>query len=262
MLYPARDLALAKVKFEEYNVDRSIYVVDVRQSLHFEQVFQILRLMGFPQAEKCLHIPFGFVSLPEGAMSSRRGNVVLFKEVYDEAIRRVRAIIAEKNPDLDQDVAGAVAEQVGMGALAYEMLSVDNKRDIVFEWDRALDFEGQAAPYIQYAHVRATSILRKADPPAEINLQDYQFSEQEVNLLETLSHFPDEVQRAARDFKPLAIANYAYELARAFTEFYGSSPVLTAEEPARGFRLRLVAAARTTLANSLRLLAIQAPDVM
>lgn len=262
VLYPARDLALAKVKFEEYKVDRSIYVVDVRQSLHFQQVFKILDLMGFPQAEKCLHIPFGFVSLPEGAMSSRHGNVVLFMDVYQEARQRVEAIIAEKNPELDPETASRVAEQVGLGALAYEMLSVDNKRDIVFDWDRALDFEGQAAPYIQYAHVRATSILRKASPAADLELTGYQFNQDEINLLETLSHFPEEVNRAARDFKPLIIANYAYDLARAFTDFYGSSPVLTAEGPARDLRLRMVAATRTTIANSLRLLTIEAPQVM
>lgn len=262
VLYPARDLALAKVKFEDYKVDRSIYVVDVRQSLHFQQVFKIMELMGFPQAEKCLHIPFGFVSLPEGAMSSRHGNVVLFMDVFEEANRRVSEIIQKKNPTLDSETAASVAEQVGSGALAYEMLSVDNRRAIVFDWNRALDFEGQAAPYIQYAHVRASSILRKEAPPKEIQLEGYEFSGEEVNLLEVISRFPDEVQRAARDFKPLVIANYAYELARAFTDFYGSSPVLSAEAPTRGVRLRMVSAARSTLANSLRLLTIQSPSVM
>lgn len=262
VLYLTRDLALARVKFEEYKVDRSIYVVDVRQSLHFQQAFKILELMGFPQAEKCLHIPYGFVSLPEGAMSSRRGNVILFMDVYQEAQRRVASIIEQKNPALDDGTRLRVAEQVGLGALAYEMLSVDNKRDIVFDWDRALDFEGQAAPYIQYAHVRAASILRKAEVPILNEIGNYGFSPQEIQLLETLSHFPAEVQRAARDFKPLTIANFAYELARAFTDFYGSSPVLDAPEPARTIRLNLVSAARITLANSLRLLTISAPDVM
>ncbi len=261
-LYLTKDLALAKRKFEEFDVDRSIYVVDVRQSLHFQQVFKILELWGFPQAAKCYHLAYGFVSLPEGAMSARAGNVVLFMDVVEESRRRVREIMAEKNPDLAGDQADKVARQVGLGALAYTMLAVDNTRDIVFDWERALDFEGQAAPYIQYAHVRASSILRRAEDQPEATPANHQLEPAEIALLDRISRFPDEVQRAAGDYKPLVIANYAYELARDFTAFYQHCQVIGAEEPARTFRLRLTAAARQTLANSLRLLAIEAPDEM
>ena len=115
-LYLTKDLALAKEKFEKYHVDRSIYVVDIRQSLHLQQTFKILELWGFKQAEKCYHLGYGFVSLPEGAMCARRGRLVLFKDVADEAVRRVLAEIEQKNPDLPQDERLAVAEKVGMGA--------------------------------------------------------------------------------------------------------------------------------------------------
>ena len=161
-LYLTKDLALAKVKFEKYHVDRSIYVIDVRQSLYMQQAYKILELWGFKQAEKCYHLGYGFVSLPEGAMSARRGRLVLFKEVADEAMRRVLAEIEQKNPDLPEEQRQLVASQVGLGALAYAMLSVDNNKDIVFDMDAALNFDGHTGPYIQNAHVRASSILRKA----------------------------------------------------------------------------------------------------
>jgi arginyl-tRNA synthetase len=262
-LYLTKDLALAKVKFEKYHVDRSIYVVDVRQSLHLQQAFKILELWGFPQAAKCYHLAYGTVSLPEGAMASRKGNVVYFMDVLNEACRRVLAVIAEKNPDLPEAVRAEVARQVGLGALVYSMLSVDNTKDIVFEWDAALSFDGRTAPYIQNAHVRANSILKKAgDLPPEAAF-DSLLTSHEVALIDLISRFPATVQMAALDYKPLHMANYAYDLASAFHSFYHVVPVLQAEsEPIRNARLRLVAATRQTLANALRLLDIQAPEVM
>jgi arginyl-tRNA synthetase len=174
----------------------------------------------------------------------------------------VQEIIAEKNPDLSPQERDEAARQVSLGALAYTMLSVDTKKDIVFDWDRALDFEGQAAPYIQYAHVRANSILQRAgEIPAPLAIE-HTFAASEIQLLDRISRFPDEVQRAAEDYKPLLIANYAYDLARDFTDFYQHCPVLKAEGSTRAARLRLTAAAKQVLANSLYLLNIKAPDVM
>jgi arginyl-tRNA synthetase len=262
-LYLTKDLALAKIKFEKYNVDRSIYVIDTRQSLHMQQTFKILELWGFPQASKCYHLGYGFVSLPEGAMSARKGRVVLFKDVADEAIQRVLKVIAEKNPDLPQAQREVVAQQVGLGALAYAMLSVDNNKDIIFEMDEALNFDGHTAPYIQNAHVRANSILKKAGGTPAAAEFDYQLSKHEVELIDLLARFPQTVQMAAQDYRPLVLANYAYDLASTFHSFYHAVPVIQSEtEAVRNARLRLVAAARQGLANALRLLAIQAPDVM
>ncbi|HSB90271.1 MAG TPA: arginine--tRNA ligase [Anaerolineales bacterium] len=262
-LYLTKDLALARVKFEEYRVDRSIYVVDVRQSLHFQQAFKILELWGFPQAAKCYHLAYGFVTLPEGAMSSRRGNVIFLKDVLDEAERRVLATIEQKNPDMPAAQRPEIARQVGVGALAYALLSVDNTKDIVFEWDSALSLDGQSAPYIQNAHVRASSILRKAGTWSGEPVFDYVLTQQEVELIDLISRFPRVVDQAAAEYKPLLMANYAYELARAFHGFYHSVSVLQAEDAARRLaRLHLTAAVRQTLANSLRLLAIPSPDVM
>lgn len=259
-LYSAKDLALAKRKFDTYDVDRSVYVVDVRQSLHFDQVFKILELWGFEQAKKSHHLSYGFVTLPGGMMSSRMGNVVLFMDVVAEAQRRVLDIIAEKNPSLSEDERAVVARQVGLGALNYALISVDNTKEIVFDWDKALSFEGQSAPYIQNAHVRANSILRKSEGVPDEASFDYELLEMESELIERISQFPEVVQRAATEYKPLHMSNYAFELARTFHAFYHAVPVLRSEE--REARIRLTAAAKQTLANSLRLLDVEAPDRM
>jgi arginyl-tRNA synthetase len=262
-LYLTKDLALAKDKFEKFNVDRSIYVIDVRQSLHMQQTFAILKLWGFPQAEKCFHLGYGFVSLPEGAMSARKGLVVLFKEVADEAIKRVMIESKEKNPEMPKTERKQVASMVGLGALAYAMLSVDNNKDIIFDIDEALSFDGHTGPYIQNAHVRASSILRKAgDLPNDANF-DYSLEPLEVELIDLISRFPDTVQHSAKEYRPLVMASYAYDLASTFHKFYHVVRVLQAEtEEIRDARLRMIAAAKQTIANALYLLAIKAPEKM
>jgi len=268
-LYSTNDLALAKQKFEQYHVDRSIYVVDFRQSLHFQQVFKILELWGFPQAPKCYHLSYGYVTLPEGAMSSRRGRVILFKEVYDEAIKRVLALETERSGNIPESDRNKIAEQIGLGALVYSMLAVDNNKDIVFDMDEALSFDGRTGPYIQNAHVRANSILKKSKVEGQKSndLQpatfDYELTKHEVELIEQISRFPNAVEQAANEYRPLVMAQYAYDLANAFHSFYHAVPVLQSEdENIRNARLGLVAAAKQTIANALRLLDIQAPDVM
>ncbi len=261
-LYSTNDLALAKQKFEKYHVDRSIYVVDFRQSLHFQQVFKILELWGFPQAAKCYHLSYGYVTLPEGAMSSRKGRVTLFKEVYDEAIKRVLSVEAEKSVEIPADERKKVAIQIGLGALVYSMLSVDNNKDIVFDINEALSFDGRTGPYIQNAHVRANSILRKAGA-LQHSTFDYELTKQEIELIEQMSQFPQKVQQAAEEYRPLVMAMYAYDLANAFHSFYHAVPVLqNDDEKVKNARLRLVAAAKQVVSNALRLLDIQAPDVM
>ena len=265
-LYLTKDLELAKVKFEQYQVDRSIYVVDFRQSLHFQQAFKILELWGFPQAAKCYHLSYGYVTLPEGGMSSRRGRVVLFKDVADEAVKRVLAVESEKSPDMSDGERQKVAEQIGLGALAYSMLAVDNNKDIVFDMDAALSFDGRTGPYIQNAHVRANSILKKSKVEghsSEASSFSYELSKHEVELIEMISRFPQTVEQAANEYRPLVMASYAYDLANTFHSFYHAVPVLQSEEAqVRNARLRLVMASRQVIANALRLLDIQAPDVM
>jgi arginyl-tRNA synthetase len=267
-LYSTKDLALAKQKFEQYHVDRSIYVVDFRQNLHFQQIFKILELWGFPQASKCYHLSYGYVTLPEGAMSSRRGRVVLFKDVYEEAVKRVLAVESERTGNIPESERGKIAQQIGLGALVYSMLSVDNNKDIVFDVNEALSFDGRTGPYIQNAHVRANSILKKSNITGQtLDLRpstfDYELTKHEIELIEQISRFPNTVQQAANEYRPLVMAAYAYDLANAFHSFYHAVPVLQNEdENLRNARLRLVASAKQTISNALRLLDIQAPEVM
>jgi arginyl-tRNA synthetase len=266
-LYATKDLALTKRKFEDYGIDRSVWVVDVRQALYFQQIFKILELMGFEQAEKCYHLGYEIVVLPEGTMSSRKGNAILYEDLAREARQRAREIIEEKvrQLELTEEQKLRIAGQVALGSIVYIMLARDNNRVIVFDMEEALSFDGHAAPYIQYAHARACRILERVDelPSGELTFQDLQ--PQEIDLIQQIGIFPTEVARSAEEHRPLTIANYVYELARRFNDFYADierRPVLTAPEPQRSMRIALVDASRQTLANGLALLGIAAPEMM
>lgn len=264
-LYATEDLALAKKKFSDYpDLSRSYYVVDVRQSLHFQQVFKTLELAGYEWASRCQHIPYELVILPGNVvMASREGTVVLLEDLIREATARALAVVREKNPDLSEEIKLKIAQAVGIGAIKYPMLARENTKVVTFDWQSALDFNGQAAPYIQYAYVRAGSILRKAGQPLPEEAKVTEpLTPQEVELINLISRLPAEVQRSASELRPLWIATYAYELAKAFNDFYTQCPVLQAEETVRNFRLRLTAATRQAIANSLTLLGITAPQAM
>jgi len=263
-LYGAWDLALAKKKFEDYPLAKSIYVVDVRQALHFQQVFKTLELAGWDKLDKVYHLPYEIVTLPGNmTLSSREGVVVLLETLIDEAITRAYQVSLERNPELDDTTRQEVAEAVGIGAIKYPLLARDSTKVATFDWETALDFNGHAAPYIQYAYVRTNSLLRKyeADLPKS-QMPSHKLEEKEVELIENISKWPETIERAARDLKTLEITNYAYDLARTFNEFYNSCPVLKAEPEVRDFRLRLVAAARQAIKNSLTVLNIPVPEVM
>jgi arginyl-tRNA synthetase len=266
-LYATEDLSLVLHKFRDYpDMTRSVYVVDVRQSLHFTQVFKTMEIAGYKEAEKCTHVSYELVTLPGNVvMSSREGTVVLLENLIREAITRAKEETTKKNPSLSDKQLDGIAKAIGLGALKYPLLARENTKVVTFDWQSALDFNGQAAPYIQYAHVRCISILRKANAQSSNASQakfDYELDPAEVELIELISRFPTEVQRAAEEFKPLIIASIAYETARAFTSFYDKCPVIQAEENIRNARLQLVMAAKQTMANGLRLLGIQAPEVM
>jgi len=263
-LYATEDLALAKLKEEEYGPDRSIYVVDVRQSLHFQQVWKTLEIAGYEWAKKCEHLSYEVVNLPGNVvMASREGTVVRLEELIREAQSRAYEVVQDKNPDLSEDQKRDIARAVGLGAIKFPMVDRESTRIVTFDWETALDFNGQAAPYIQYAHVRANSILKKAPTtPVEVKEPGYSLVSSEVTLIENLSQFPTAVQNAARDLKPLHITQALYEVARSFNAFYREAPVLNAEPAVRDFRLQLVESSRKVLKTGLDLLGIEAPRVM
>lgn len=264
-LYATEDLALARQKFTDYpKLARSYYVVDVRQSLHFLQVFKTLELAGYEWAKRCQHVPYELVSLPGNVvMSSREGSVVLLEDLINEATDRALQVVKEKNPELSDEKKLEVARAVGIGAIKYPMLSRESAKVVTFDWQSALDFNGQAAPYIQYAYVRANSILRKSNMPLPGSLTPaYELTQPEITLIDLIGRIPNEIQKAANDLKPLSITSLAYDLAKAFSDFYTQCPVLQADEAVRNSRLRLVAAAKQAMANSLALLGITAPQAM
>ena len=264
-LYATKDLPLTLKKFEMFNPDRSIYVIDVRQSLYMQQIYKTLAVMGHPDwAERCYHFSYEIVNLPGNVtIASREGTVVLLEDLLAEARQRALEVVREKNPGLSEAEMEQVSNAVALGAIKYPMLARDATKVVTFDWQTALDFNGQAAPYIQYAHVRANSILRRLEEPLPSSIEPaYEMPDSEVQLVDLISRLPAEVQRGAEELKPLHVTNLAYELARAFSDFYGECPVLKAEPELRQARLRLVAASRQALANLLGLLGIQAPMVM
>jgi arginyl-tRNA synthetase len=263
-LYATKDLPLAIKKFKQYDLDKSIYVIDARQSLYLKQVFKTLDIMGHEWADKLYHLAYDLVNLPGNVtMSSREGTVVLFDDLITEATQRARSIVEQKNPELSEGAKDEIAEAVALGALKYTMLSRDNTKVVTFDWDAALDFNGQAAPYIQYAHVRAESILRKADQdlPSSTPFPN-DLDKTEVDLIEIITRVPGEISRAADEYRPLILANLAFDLAKGFNDFYNTCHVLNAAPPVRAYRLRLVAAAQHVIAICLNLLGIKAPSMM
>ena len=263
-LYPTKDLPLAIMKFEQFDISRSIYVIDVRQSLYMQQIFKILELMGYDWAKDCYHLAYELVNLPGNVtIASREGTVVLLEDLISEAQKRALAIVEEKNPELGDSVKTDIALKVAIGAIKYSLLSRDNTKIITFDWESAMNVNGQAAPYIQYAAVRANSILRKVQfsIPASAEI-GYNLNEDEIELIDQLARFPQEVQRAAKEMRPLLIANYAYSIAQAFSNFYNKCHVLNADAGVRDFRLRLSAASKQVISNALGLLGIEVPDVM
>lgn len=263
-LYSTKDLSLAIEKYREFNPDQSVYVIDVRQSLYMKQIFKVLELLGYHWAKDCFHLAYEIVNLPGNVtIASREGTVVLLEDLITEAEKRARVIVEDKNPDLDSQSKTEVARIVALGALKYSLLSRDNTKVITFDWEAAMNVNGQAAPYIQYAYVRANSILRKVQNAISENADpDYSLSKSEIELIDILSRFPQEVEKSANEMRPLLIANYSYDLAKAFSNFYNSCPVLQAEERIKNFRLVLVAASRQVIKNGLGLLGIKVPDFM
>jgi len=229
-----------------------------------KQIFKILELMGYTWAKDCYHLAYELVNLPGNVtIASREGTVVLLEDLISEAQKRAYAIVEEKNPELDDTVKMDIALKVALGAIKYSLLSRDNTKIITFDWESAMNVNGQAAPYIQYAAVRANSILRKVQfsipESADIG---YNLTEDEVELIDLMARFPQEVERAAAEMRPLLIANYAYNVAQAFSNFYNKCHVLNAEADVRDFRLRLSAASKQVISNALGLLGIEVPEVM
>lgn len=266
-LYITRDLAAVLYRKETYNFDKCIYVVASQQNLHFQQLFKIVSLMGFDWADKCVHVPFGMVSLEDGTMSTRKGKVVFLLDVLTKAIEKTKEVIAEKNvaeEDIDQ-----TAKDVGIGAVMFQELSNNRIKDYVFSWDKVLNFEGETGPYVQYTHARACSVLRNAGASAESVLNgtakpdmNYITGEAAYELVKAIASFPEVVQDAAAKYEPSVITRHIIDVAQFFNKFYHDEHILVDNEEEKQAKLSLVYAAKQTIANGLALLGIATPERM
>lgn len=258
--YLLRDLA-AYIYRKRQGFGRQLYVVDVRQKHTLAQTFKILELLGYITAkEQARHIDYGYLSLPEGAFSTRTGNIIGPVELLNKTHEKILQIISEKNPNLTDKET--VAWQVAVGAIKYFDLSHNLKSDIVFRWEEVLDFEGNTGPYLQYTHARIKSILRKAGKISPSKRLRFQRPE-EWRLLRQMAFYPEAVGEAAKNYFPHYIANYLYKLASDFNLFYQRVQVLPeADKQLRNSRLLLISGVAQVLKNGLDLLGVEAPEEM
>ncbi|MCU0261719.1 MAG: arginine--tRNA ligase [Ilumatobacteraceae bacterium] len=265
-MYATSDLACVVDRFERLGADVLLYVVGAPQQQHFQMVFEVARMAGWlvPPRE-AVHVGFGSVLGPDKKMlRSRSGDAVKLIELLDEAVERAAAAVAEKNPDLDVGTRAEVARMVGIGAVKYADLSTDRVRDYVFDWDRMLSFDGNTAPYLQYAHARICSIFRRAEVEraAVRDAAVVVDAPQERALALRLLAFPSAIHETLATWSPHKLCTYLFDLAQDFTAFYEHCPVLRADEPLRTSRLALCDLTARTLQQGLGLLGIETPEQM
>lgn len=262
-LYATRDLAAARDRFERFRFDRMLYVVGMPQDLHFRQFFKVLDLAGESWVSRCRHIPFGHYQ----GMHTREGTFVLLADVLEEAARKteakIREGIREGLVDLPEAEIPAAADAVGVGAVVFNDLKTRRVKDVSFDWDDLLNFQGRTGPYVQYAHARICGILRKSGAKADLSADPAGLShDAELRLLKMLAELPRQVERAAADAEPSYVATCLLDLCKAFSQFYQDCPVIQAEGSLRAARLALIEGTRLSIRSGLSLLGIQAPERM
>lgn len=262
-LYATRDIAAALYRAQTYRFDKCLYVVAYQQDLHFRQWFKVVEKMGYPWAKNLVHVAFGMISYEGQTLSTRKGYVVYLEDLLARAQEKALAIIEEKSPNLADKQT--VARQVGIGAVIYADLQNNRIKDIDFWWDRALNFDGETGPYVQYTHARCCSVLRKAGEqsipeaaPDYAGLHDDHAQE----LLRVISRFPEAIADAADKYEPSMVTRAVTEVAKAYNKFYYENRILDAEPPVRRARLQLTLATRDVLRAGLRLIGMEAPERM
>jgi len=262
-LYHAKDLGLAKLKFDKYDLDRSIHVVGKEQEFYFRQLFRMFAKAGMEKAaEVSYHLIYELVMLPEGKMSSREGTMVLYEDLKNKMLEIVRKEVRKRHADWNDKKVEETAKKIAFAAIKFSMLRRESNRTILFDWDQALSLEGDTGPYLQYAYVRTNGILKKAEFKMKPS-PGHAFNDQEKKLLKRLCAFMQAVENASSNLSPHVLCGYLLDLAAELNKFYVTSPVLKAEKKEeRETRLAIIAATNTILGNSLNLLGIEAPEVM
>lgn len=260
-LYATRDLAAAIYRKKTYDFVKSLYVVAYQQNLHFRQFFKVLELMGCEWVKDCEHVNFGMVSMEEGTLSTRHGNVVYLEDVLNAAVEKTGSIIAEKSPNLpDRD---AVASAVGVGAVVWYMLYNSRIKDVTFSWSKVLNFDGETGPYAQYTHARCCSVLRKSGGYDRSRIDPAAFGDEATAaLVRAIAAFPSAVLSAAEKNEPYLVSRATMEACTAFNRFYFCNTILAEEEGVAAARLALTDAARITIKKGLYLVGLEAPERM
>jgi arginyl-tRNA synthetase len=260
-VYMTQDITLAKMKYDEFKPEISIYVVGDEQNLHFQQLFAILKMLGI-KAGQYHHLSYGMVNLPSGRMKSREGTVVDADDLIEELRDIVKVEIEVRhNHEFNEKKTEELAHKIGVGALKYYLLKFEPKTTMTFDPKRSISLEGDTGPYVQYAFVRASKILEKENAKGKIKADLLNLHE-EIALVKQLARFPEIIEEAGKDYQPHLIAIYARELADLFNSFYEKAPVLKAKKEIKNARLYLVDAVRHTLQKSLNLLGIDEVEVM
>lgn len=260
-LYITRDLAAALYRQATYHFDKCLYVVAYQQNLHFKQLFKILELMGRPWYKDMEHVSFGMVSYEGRALSTREGYVVYLEDLLNRAIEKAREIIEQKSPNLPNK--DEVARQVGVGAVVYFDLHNDRNKDIDFRWERALNFDGETGPYVQYTHARCCSVLRKAAAAGAEPDYGAITDDEASDVLMLLSRFPETVRKAMEQSEPSLITRHTTQLAQAYNKYYFEHRIVEEGDPAgTAARLALTSAVRDVIRTGLYLIGVEAPERM
>lgn len=262
-LYATRDIAAALYRADTYHFDKCLYVVAYQQDLHFRQWFKVVEKMGYPWAKDLVHVAFGMISYEGQTLSTRKGYVVYLEDLLNRAQEKALQIIEEKSPNLENKAD--VARQVGIGAVIYADLQNNRIKDIDFWWDRALNFDGETGPYVQYTHARCCSVLRKAAEQAGEPAQpDYAALSDDYaqELLRLLSRFPEAVLDAADKYEPSIVTRAVTEIAKAYNKFYYENRILDDDPAVREARLRLTRSAKDVIRTGLYLIGMEAPERM
>ena len=263
-LYATRDITAALYRKKTYDFDKCIYLTALDQNLHFAQWFAVIHKMGYDWYQDLIHVPFGLVSLESGKLSTRHGNVVLMEELLHQAIAETQKIIEEKNPSLPDKEKKE--KKVGIGAVIFNDLYNTRIKDVVFSWERMLNFDGETGPYVQYTHARACSILKKVPDCKTEDLQTASFAklddEATLQVCKLLEAFPSKIEDAAAKLEPYLLTRHLVAIAQAFNKFYHDNPILNSADDVRFARLAVVLAVKTVLSSGLALLGIESPEQM